>query len=520
MNWIDYAVIALYLLLSLALGCRVGKRQTGTEDYFLSGRRMKWWPIAIALFASLFSSISYIAMPGEAYNFGCTMLLGGMIGVIALPVMLFVFLKFFYNQKLWTVNEYLENRFSPSVRVICGGIFLVARCFYLGVVLYATAMLLANSFGISPWLGILVVGMVSTVYTCFGGMEAVIWTDVMQFIVLLGGILLVIGVVAWEVPGGVGGIWQIASENQRTFNIGPGSGFWDFSMTQRITVWAWLIGLPYALFLPATDQVNLQRCMACRDFREVTRAICWSTLGNQPICFIFYFAGLAVFAYYQVLHPELGAELKGDEAFCRFVSTALPVGARGVLVAGILAAVMSTISAVENSLATVWVKDIYQRLIRPGRDDAHYMKVARRTTLYLGLWTCLFGIGVLVLFEGRNIPLLEVSNVVLGLLGTFSSQMFLLGLLTYRANSKGLIAGLIAGVPVAIYTYGFRYLFAAPDERLSFLLVGLYPMLAIVIVGYLWSLATGGARSGSDQYVIWSRWRRAAGDDQQEPRTR
>ena len=314
MNTLDYLVIAAYLLLSLLLGCRVGRRQKNTEDYFLSGRQMKWWPVAIALFAALFSSISYIAMPGEAYNYGCTMLVSGLTGIIALPVMLFVFLKFFYNMKLWTVNEYLENRFSPAVRVICGGLFLGARCFYLGVVLYATAMLLANSFGISPWAGILVVGIVSTVYTYFGGMEAVIWTDVMQFAVLMGGILLVIGVVAWETPGGVGGIWNIAEEHNRTFNLGAESGFWEFNSTRRLTVWPLLIGLPFALFLPAIDQVNLQRCMTCRNFREVAMAVSWSTLGNWPICFIFYFAGLAVFAFYQVLHPELGAQLGGGRA--------------------------------------------------------------------------------------------------------------------------------------------------------------------------------------------------------------
>ena len=506
MNLIDYAVIALYLLLSLALGCRVGHKQKNTEDYFLSGRRMKWWPIAIALFASLFSSISYIAMPGEAYNYGCTMLLLGLTGVIALPVMLFVFLKFFYNMKLWTVNEYLENRFSTTVRVICGGLFLAARCFYLGVVLYATAMLLANSFGISPWAGILVVGIVSTVYTYFGGMEAVIWTDMMQFIVLMGGILLVIGMVAWETPGGVGGIWNIAAEHGRTFNIGPGSGFWDPSMTQRITFWPILIGLPFALFLPAVDQVNLQRCMTCRDFREVARAVSWSTLGNWPICFIFYFAGLAVFAYYRVLHPALGEGLNGDDAFCRFISTELPVGARGVLVAGVLAAVMSTISAVENSLATVWIKDVYQRVLRPGREDLHYMKAAKLTTLLLGAFACAFGITVLVVFNGRNIPLLEVSNVILGMLGTFSGMIFALGLLTYRTNSGGMIAGIIAGVPVTVYTYVFRYLLAPPDERMSFLLISLYPMATILLVGYLWSLAAGGAAPGSGKYVIWSRW--------------
>ena len=508
MNGIDYLVIALYLLLSLALGCRVGKTQKNTEDYFLSGRRMKWWPIAIALFASLFSSISYIAMPGEAYNYGCTMLLCGLPGVIALPVMLFVFLKFFYNMKLWTVNEYLENRFSTRIRVICGGLFLSARCFYLGVVLYATAMLLANSFGIPAWAGILVVGAVSTGYTYFGGMEAVIWTDVMQFIVLLGGILLVIGVVAWRLPGGVPGIWQIASDHGRTFNVGPGSGFWSPSMTERITVWPILIGLPFALFLPAVDQVNLQRCMTCRDFGQVARAICWSTLGNLPICFVFYFAGLAVFAYYRVLHPELGAGLGGDNAFCRFVSTELPMGMRGILVAGILAAVMSTISAVENSLATVWVKDIYQRILRPGRDDAHYMRAAKVTTIFFGVFACLFGLTVLVVFDGRNIPLLEVSNVILGMLGTFTTMIFTLGLLTYRTNTAGMTAGIVAGIPVIAYTYLFRYLFAAPEERMSFLMIGVYPLLTIFLVSYVWSLATGGSPAASAKYVIWSRWKK------------
>ncbi|PWM79164.1 MAG: hypothetical protein DBX90_09300 [Lentisphaerae bacterium] len=510
MNALDYIVIAAYLLLSLLLGCRVGSKLKNTEDYFLSGRQMKWWPVAIALFAALFSSISYIAMPGEAYNYGCTMLVSGLTGVIALPVMLFVFLKFFYNMKLWTVNEYLENRFSPAVRVICGSLFLAARCFYLGVVLYATAMLLANSFGISPWAGILVVGIVSTAYTYFGGMEAVIWTDVMQFIVLMGGILLVIGVVAWETPGGVGGIWSIAVEHGRTFNLGSGSGFWEFNSTRRLTIWPLLIGLPFALFLPAIDQVNLQRCMTCRNFREVARAVCWSTLGNWPICFLFYFAGLAVFAYYQVLHPELGIGLNGDDAFCHFISNRLPMGARGLLVAGVLAAVMSTISAVENSLATVWIKDVYQRMLYPGREDSHYLKAAKLTTLLLGLFACLFGITVLTVFGGRNIPLLEVSNVVLGMLGTFTSMVFTLGLLTYRTNAQGMIAGIIAGVPVTVYTYVFRYLLAPPQERMSFLWISILPMAVILAVGYLWSLATNCPRTGSARYVIWSRWNRRA----------
>lgn len=509
MNTLDYIVIALYLGLSLLMGCRLGARQVNTEQYFLSGRSMKWLPVAIALFAALFSSISYIAMPGEAYNYGCTMLVSSLPGIIALPVMLFVFLRFFYDMKLWTINEYLENRFSIPVRVLCGAIFLCARGLYLGVVLYATAMLLSNSFGISALAAILGVGIASTIYTYFGGMDAVIWTDVMQFVVLFGGILLVIGVVAWELPGGVGGIWQTAVDNHRTFNLGAQSGFWDLSMTERITVWPMLIGLPWALFMPACDQINLQRCMTCKNFMEVVRAICWSSLSNPFICFVFYFAGLAVFAYYNVLHPGMiPAGTGGDDAFCMFVSHELPAGVRGILVAGILAAVMSTVSAVENSLAAVWIKDVYQRVLRPNCDDAHYMRMARLATLFIGLFACLFGVTVLWGFKGRGIPLLEVSNVILGMLGTFTSQIFLLGLLTYRTNAAGLVTGLVAGLPVLVYTYFVRYLFAAPGERMSFLLISVPPMLVILAVSYVASLCFGRSAPNAAKYVIWSRWRK------------
>lgn len=511
MTIIDYIVIALYMLLSLALGCRLGKKQVSTEQYFLSGRSMKWLPVAIALFAALFSSISYIAMPGEGYNYGTTMLVSAVTGIIALPVMLFVFLKFFYNMKLWTINEYLENRFSVKVRILCGGIFLFARCLYIGVVLYATAMLLARSFGISPLMAIIVVGVVSTIYTYFGGMDAVIWTDVMQFVVLLGGILLIIGVVAWQLDGGIIGIWEIAAENNHTFNLGIDSGFWDMSMVERITIWPILIGLPFALFMPATDQINLQRCMTCKNFNEVARAVSVSTISNPFVCFIFYFAGLAVFAYYNVLYvdklpPELAGKLKGDEIFCYFVSHELPIGCRGVLIAGILAAVMSTISAVENSLATVWVKDVYQRVLRPGLEDYKYVVAAKRTTMVIGAITCFFGVAVYLIFQGRNIPLLEVSNTILGMLSNFTCTIFLLGLLTYRANSKGIIAGVIAAIPVTIYTYVFRYLLKEGDERMSFMVICWYPMATVLIVGYLVSIFTGSSDESTRKYVIWSRW--------------
>lgn len=507
MTLIDFIICTLYLVLTIVIGSFIGKKQTNTEDYFLAGRSMKWWPIAISLFASLFSAISYIAMPGEGYNFGCTMLLSGLVSVIALPIMLFVFLKFFYKMNLWTINEYLEKRFSLSIRIINSLMFLLIRLVYLGVVLYGTAILLEKSLNWPAWLSILAVGVFSSIYTYLGGMEAVVWTDVFQFIVLLGGVLLVIGIISMETPGGIGGIWSIASEHNRTFDIGFDSEIWNFSLKPRISVWAWLIGLPIAFILPATDQINLQRCLSCKNFKEVARAVTWSTLANLPICFLFYFAGLAVFVYFNVLRPELNDNFQGDTAFCLYISNYLPVGIRGLLSAGVLAAVMSTVDSVQNSLATVFVKDIYQRVLIPNRNEQHYLKVAKISTLIIGVFTCLFGLTILLVFSGRNIPLLEVSNVCLNVLTSFTAGIFVLGLLSYRTNSKGLIVGLIATIPLAIYFTFFRYLFVESEERIGFMFLGMINTFSVIVIGYIASFFFAKESSRINDFVIWSRWK-------------
>lgn len=502
METIDLIICGFYLVMTIVIGGVVGKKQHNTEDYFLAGRGMKWWPIAISIFASLFSAISYIAMPGEAYNFGCTMLLGGLVGIIALPITLFVFIRFFYLMKLWTINEYLERRFSVPLRVINSMIFMLVRLVYLGVVLYATALLLENSLGWNPIYAVLAVGIFSTIYTYLGGMEAVVWTDVVQFFVLLGGVLLVIGVIAWATPGGILGIWDIAVEHGRTFNLGANSDFWSFSLKPRISLLALLMGLPFAV-LTATDQINLQRCLACKNFGEVARAMCWSTIGNLPICFLFYFAGLAVYVFFKVLRPELDTGMPGDQAFCRYISTYLPIGFRGMLAAGVLAAVMSTVDSVQNSLSTVFIKDVYQRLLIRNRDEAHYLRAAKTVTLIIGAGTCIFGVAVLLIFHDREIPLLEVSNFCLGVLGSFSSAIFMMGLLTRRVDSRAMIFGLIVALPVAVYLSVFRYLLLPPQERIGFMFLGLITSFTAMAASYIFSLFSSRTSAEQRKYVVW-----------------
>lgn len=277
---------------------------------------------------------------------------------------------------------------------------------------------------------------------------------------------------------------------------------------------ALLLGLPFAV-LAATDQINLQRCLACKDFREVARAMCWSTIGNLPICFLFYFAGLAVYVFFKVLRPELDTGMKGDEAFCRYISVYLPTGIRGVLAAGVLAAVMSTVDSVQNSLSTVFIKDIYQRLLVPGKSEAHYLSAAKLVTLLVGIGTCLFGVSVLLLFRNREIPLLEVSNLCLGVLGSFSSAVFMMGLLSSRVDSRAMIFGLIVALPGAVYFAVFRYLLEQPEERIGFLFLSLINIFTAMGASYLFSLFSSRTTPEQRSYVVWHFFRHGINSNQQ-----
>lgn len=508
LSGLDYTIMGVYLSAMIVMGYWVGRKQHNTEDFFLAGRGMAWWPVAISLFASLFSAISYIAMPGEAYNFGMNMYLGGIIMLLPLPIMILFFLRLFYKLKLWTAYEYLERRFDVKVRIFGSIIFMLMRGLYLGVVLYATAMLMETTIGWPLWLSIVVVGAIGTVYTVLGGMAAVIWTDVVQFFILLGGIIIIIVMVALQVPGGIWGIWTEANNMGHGFNLGADSGFWDWGFTQRITIWVWLIAFVPMCISPAIDQVNLQRCLSCKSFKTAGFSIIGSSVGMLPVTLLFYFAGLALLVYFKVLHPNaMPQDLNGDAAFTYFAANVLPNGLRGLLIAGILAAVMSTVDSTVNSLTAVSIKDIYQRVIKPDMSEAHYLKVAKLLTWAWGGFAILFGLIIITVFTNRDIPLLEISNVSLGLFGGILLGAFALGLLTYRSNASGLMIGLAGGIITTLMVTYFFYLAPAREDRISFMWLGLVSQLSVVIIAYTASIICKSTGKDIDKYVIWSRFR-------------
>ncbi len=504
----DYAIIAIYMLAMIVMGFFIGKKQKNTEDFFLAGRSMSWWPVALALFASLFSTISYVAMPGEAFNYGMNMGLVSLLLLFQIPVVVLVFLRFFYQLRIWTAYEYLERRFDVRVRTVGSIAFLVLRCFYLGVVLYASALVIQPITGWDLTFAVIVVGICSTVYIAMGGAEAVIWTDVVQTVILIGGIFIIIGLVAFEVDGGVLAIWNQANAMGHGYDLSKASGMWDWNFNQRLTVWVWLIGFLPACISPATDQVNLQRCLSTKSLKSAGGAMFASAMLTVFVTFVFYFAGLSMLIFFKKLHPDiLPANAKGDYAFTYFVSHHLPGGLRGLLIAALLAAVMSTLSSVINSLAMVFVKDLYQRSIRPNRSEAHYMRISKGLTWLWGAVTIGLSLAIIALFHQRDIPLLEVSTVVLGFFGSIMLGVFVLGLMSYRATAVGTIIGLVSGSIFSAWVTWHYYLQPPPGERLSFLWCGLVALGSVILFGYVASLFTlCPPRAQVGNYVIWSQW--------------
>jgi SSS family transporter len=383
------------------------------------------------------------------------------------------------------------------------------RGVYLGIVLYATALLLKSAIGWPLWLSILIIGIIGTLYTVLGGMNAVIWTDVSQFFILLSGIVIVIVYVACQVPGGLLGIWDQASVMGHGFNIGADSGFWNFDFKQRITIWVWLVCFLPNCLSPAIDQVNLQRCLSCKSFKSAAMAVCGSSIGMLPVTFLFYFAGLALLVYFKVVYKGVLPEnLNGDTAFTYFAAHILPVGLRGLLVAAILAAVMSTVDSTVNSLTAVSVKDIYQRILVPGKREEHYLKISKILTWFWGIAGILFGLAIVEVFAKRDIPLLEVSNVSLGLLGGLVLGLFALGLLTYRANTFGAITGLICGAVLTCVITWTHYLSPAPDERISFMWLGLISPASVIGFGYIASFFRKPETADLTSHVVWGALKR------------
>jgi SSS family transporter len=413
--------------------------------------------------------------------------------LLALPIAVVVFVRFFRRLSLTTAYEYLERRFDLKVRLLASFLFLLLRSLYVGVVLFATAVALRPTTGWEVWQSIVLVGVVSTAYTTMGGMRSVIWTDVIQFIVLLGGVLLVLGMLIADHPEGAAGVWNYAKEQGHTFNRLGDPSFYKFDPYSRLSLWALIA---FAIFsklgYTGADQISIQRYLSTRNEKDASRSLIWGAFFGIPVVFLLSFVGLGLLYYYD-FHPEKALpEMTGDDALAHFISSELPGGVGGIIMAAILAAVMSTVDSTLNSLSTCTVTDFYARLIRPSASETEKVRVAQGLTVVWGA-LCIGGAMLIVALFGaetRENSLVVVSNVTIGLFLGILLGVFLLGILTRRANANGVLCGAAAGLAAALAVTTFYYFTARPpgSPRPSFLWISMIGCATTTIVGYAVSL--------------------------------
>lgn len=445
-TWIDVLTFGLYIAATLVFGMWVGGRQKDLKTYLLAGHQMHWSLVAISVLASLFSGISFLGAPAESYSHNLIYLWVLAAYFIATPITTLIFLPFFFRLNGYTAYEYLEHRFDLRLRRISSAAFIFRVCLWLALALYAPALVISELMGVPLWLSIVLAGLGTTLYTTVGGMRAVVYTDVVQFGVLLLGIGAIFVVALREIPGGMASAWQIAAEGGRT-------QLFDFSLSPevRMTFLGALIGgTALNLVQLVTDQVSVQRYLTAANLRESQRALWFKLFLTVPVISLFYFTGLVLYSFYQT-HPELAATLASpDRLLPNFVGSRIPSPIPGLLVAAILSATMSVVSSGINSLTTATLMDflyVKKNNTEGGeREERTRVRAARGWTVFYGVVVTLLGLVV-----SRLGTLIESAAKIGGFLGGPLLGIFFLGVLSRRVNAPGTLIGAVAGFAAVLF---------------------------------------------------------------------
>ena len=438
---LDLAIIAVYLTGITLFGLRFRKRQRTLRDYFLADRNIPWWAIALSIVAAETSTLTIISVPGLAYDTNLTFLQVVMGYVLGRVIISFVLLPQYFRGDLYTAYQLIERRFGPRLRSLTAGLFLLTRAAAEGVRVYAVSIVVAIALGTGEVASIAIITALTLIYTFEGGLAAVIWTDVVQTMIYVGGTLVGLFTILHLVPGGWAAIHAAATSagKLQVFNFTP-------AVWLPYTFWAGVVGGTFLTTAShGTDQLIVQRLLAARSEKQSVTALLSSGVAILFQFGLFLIVGVMLWAYYRLPSSNFG---RADRIYPTFIVSRMPHGISGLLIAAILAAAMSNLSAALNSLSSSTIMDFYVRF-RPQADEQRRMRLSRIATF--GWALLLFGLAVLSLHKvGRVVEVgLQIASVAYGaLLG-----VFLLGVLTRRANQTGAMVGMLCGFATELYLW-------------------------------------------------------------------
>lgn len=442
---LNYTILAIYLAGMLGIGLFFARKQNNSEMFFLGGRKLPWLAVAMSMYASVTSAITFMAVPGTAYSENIAFLLVCIMSPIVAPFVLFLFYPLYHDLQITTSYEYIEKRFGQPARFSVAGLFILARLGWLGTVVYAPAMAMSIVTGIPLWACICMMGILASAYTTLGGLAAVVWTDVIQFIILIGGAIWIAISLINGVNGGASAIMELANQTGRLHIID-----WKFdlfAMSGPIVALSFFIQLMQDY---GTDQVTVQRLMATGSFKKTVKSVIFNACTDFFIIGLLLFIGLGLFAFFN--GQNLPENITADKIMPYYIINHLPQGISGLLITAVFAAAMSSMDSGINSIATVVINDFTQPLnaLSGRKRKRSDVQLARILTVILGI------LATVLAFYISTID--NILEAFFGFMGLFSApvlSLFLLGVLTQRGNFKGWLIGLAASLAMSIWIQNF-----------------------------------------------------------------
>ena len=438
---LNFGVLLCYLGLMLAVGVYFARRQKNTEDFFLAGRRMPWLIVAMSMYASLTSAVTYMGLPAMAYTENVAMIVVCIVSPIVAPFLIWIFYPFYQRLRVTTSYEYIGMRFGQNARRTTSALFILARLGWLGTVVYAPAVALAVATGMPLWSTILTMGFIATAYTVLGGVAADIWSDVIQFVIMVVGAGWVAITLVQSVPDGLPGILALARETGHLHVVS-----WRFSLFEMTGI---VVAVSFFFQLMqdyGTDQTTVQRLMATPTLRGIAKAIVFNAFVDFLLIGVLLFIGIGMFAFYHHNPGLLPDTIKGEQILPYYVIHALPNGVSGLLITAIFAAAMSSMDSGISSLATVVVHDFVQPLRKRARSARHDLAMARILTLVFGL----LATGV-AFYISTFKHIIQAYTTIISVFSGPVLALFLLGMLTRRGRFAAWLAGAAISIPATLW---------------------------------------------------------------------
>jgi len=455
MHTIDFIVFYAYLAIVLLVGLAMYRKQHTEKDFFLAGRSLGWFPLGISIMITMLTAFNFAAFPTEIFKHGCYILIALPIFIVVYFPISKIFIPFFQKQKKASAYAFLEDVFDLKTRCLASILFMLWRLVWMAVALFASARILSAVTGYHLWLLILICGIITVAYTSFGGLRAVIWTDVAQFFILLGGIIIALTLVSLTTDGGFIGIFTNALEHNVFRPVVPyDPEFFSFDPTIRTTFWSGAIGTMVAFLARyGADQMVIQRYRAAKSLSEARKSFIFNIFCVLAVLIMLVIFGLAMHSY--AVHTGIMGQYSKPLKYMAVLIRSLPYGAAGLLAAALLAATMSSIDSGVNACTMSWTKDFYHRFFNKEEfSKKHHIRYSVYFSVVIGILIIAFA-ELFILVFGKHQSIFMIVNKMINGFGSPLLVLIVFGMFKKRLKANSVFYGVLAGAIFSVCTAFF-----------------------------------------------------------------